>query len=120
MTDVSREAARAEEVDTKEQRLAHPSGVLHLTQHDAVPIMLDAVLDLPPNREFTRTEFADHAGVTRQTVSTYVPLLVETQVFEPVPDTSPERFRVAESPVVAELRELNAALNAAANSSENE
>lgn len=53
-----------EEIDTKEARLANPSGWLHLTQHDSVPILIDALLDLPPRREFNKTEFAEHAGIT--------------------------------------------------------
>lgn len=103
----------AEEKDTKEARLENPSGVLHLFGHDSVPILLDALLTLPPGREFNKTEFADHAGVTRQTVSNYIDLLLETDVVEEVPNTSPRRYRVAKSDVVQELFELNSALNVA-------
>jgi Fic family protein len=103
----------AAEKDTKEARLENPTGVLHLFQHESVPILLDAVLTLPPGREFNKTEFADHAGVTRQTVSNYIDLLLETDVVEEVPSTSPRRYRVAKSPVVEELFELNSALNTA-------
>lgn len=71
-------------------------------------------MDLPPGREFTQTELAEHAGVTRQTVSTYADLLLETDVIEPVESTSPQRYQLAESEVVEELFELNSALNAAA------
>ncbi|PSP72965.1 hypothetical protein BRC86_10850 [Halobacteriales archaeon QS_3_64_16] len=102
----------AEDIDTKEARLAHPSGWLYLTQHDSVPVLVDALLDLPPGREFNKTEFADHAGVTRQTVGNYIDLLVKTDVVERVPNTSPTRYRVAHSDVVAELFALNGALNA--------
>lgn len=101
-----------EERDTKELRLAHPSGWLKLTQHDSVPILIDALLDLPPGREFNKTEFADHAGVTRQTVGAYLDLLVDLAVVEPVPETSPQRYRLADSDVVEELFALNGALNA--------
>jgi len=103
----------AEEKDTKEARLENPTGVLHLFQHESVPLLLDAVLTLPPGREFNKTELADHAGVTRQTVSNYIDLLLETDVVEEVPNTSPRRYRVAKSDVVEELFELNSALNAA-------
>jgi hypothetical protein len=103
----------AEDKDTKDARLENPSGVLHLFQHESVPILLDAILTLPPGREFNKTEFAEHAGVTRQTVSNYIALLLETDVVEEVPNTSPRRYRVAKSDVVQELFELNSALNAA-------
>mgnify|MGYP000395097686 CR=1 FL=1 len=101
----------AEEKDTKEARLENPSGVLHLFQHESVPILIDAILTLPPGREFNKTELAEHAGVTRQTVSNYIDLLLETEVVEEVPNTSPRRYRVAKSEVVQELFELNSALN---------
>lgn len=95
----------------KALRKAHPSGWLYLTQHDAIPILVDALLDLPPNREFNKTELADHAGVTRQTVGNYTDLLLEVDIIEAVPNTSPQRYRVADSEVVRELFELNSALN---------
>jgi len=98
--------------DTKEARLEHPSGFLHLTRHESVPILIDALLDLPPGREFNKTELADHAGVTRQTVSNYTDLLLEFDIVEEVPNTTPRRYRVAETPVVQQLFELNSALNA--------
>jgi hypothetical protein len=101
----------AAEKDTKEARLENPSGILHLFRHESVPILIDAVLTLPPGREFNKTEFAEHAGVTRQTVSNYVDLLLETDIVEEVPNTSPRRYRVTKSDVVQELFELNSALN---------
>jgi DNA-binding transcriptional ArsR family regulator len=103
----------AEEKDTKEARLENPTGVLHLFRHESVPILIDAILTLPPGREFNKTELAEHAGVTRQTVSNYIDLLLETDVVEEVPNTSPRRYRVAKSDVVEELFELNSALNVA-------
>ena len=98
-----------EDLDTKALRLEHPSGILYLMRHDSVPILLDALLDLPPGREFNKTELADHAGLTRQTVSTYTDLLLEVDVIETVPSTSPQRYRLAESAVVEELFALNSA-----------
>lgn len=102
----------ASDRDVKQARLDNPSGLLHLTQHESVPILLDAILDLPPGREFNKSEFADHAGVTRQTVGTYIDLLIEVEIVEEVPNTTPQRYRVAVSDVVEALFELNSALNA--------
>lgn len=104
-------ASAAEDRDTKALRLEHPSGILYLFQHQSVPILIDALLDLPPGREITQTELADHAGVTRQTVSTYIELLLEVTILEAVPNTSPQRYRLADSAVVEELFALNSALN---------
>ena len=97
--------------DTKAARLQHPSGFLQLTQHESVPIIIDALLDLPPGREFNKTELANHSGVTRQTVTTHCELLCQLAIIEPVPETSPRRYRLAESTVVEELFALNSALN---------
>ncbi|MFB6095302.1 MAG: hypothetical protein ABEJ71_02480 [Halodesulfurarchaeum sp.] len=110
----SNAAMKNAEADVKEARLNNPSGFLYLTQHEAIPILLDAILDLPPGREFNKTEFARHAGVTRQTVGNYMDLLLEADIVTEVPNTAPQRYRVAESEVVEELFELNSALNAAA------
>ncbi|MFC7203451.1 hypothetical protein ACFQJC_08000 [Haloferax namakaokahaiae] len=104
--------AGAEREKTKRLRHEHPSGWLHLTQHEAVPVLIDAVLDLPPGREFNKSEFASHAGVTRQTVGNYTELFLQVGIFEEVDGTSPQRYRVANSNVVRELYELNSALNA--------
>lgn len=109
---------RADDRDVKEIRLEHPSGWLALTRHDGVSIIVDALLDLPPNREFNKSELAAHSGVTRQTVSRHADLLVELNVIEPVPETTPTRYRVANSDVVEALFGLNGALNAAADGSE--
>ena len=103
--------ASTERAEKKALRKEHPSGWFYLTQHEAVPILVDALLDLPTNREFNKSEFADHAGVTRQTVGNYTELLQEVELIEEVPNTAPQRYRVADSAVVRELHEFNSALN---------
>jgi len=102
----------AQELDTKAARLENPSGVLHLFGPTNVPILIDAILTLPPGRELIKTEFAGHAGVTRQTVSNYIDLLLGIEIVEEVPKRSPRRYRVARSDVVEELFDLDNALNA--------
>lgn len=106
-------ASSPEDIGTKEARRQHPSGILHVMESESVPIILDALLDLPPGREFNKTELAEHAGVTRQTVASYIDLLDEAAIVDQVPNTSPQRYRLADSAVVTELFELNSALNAA-------
>lgn len=102
----------ANETDTKEARLAHPSGFLYLTRHESVPLLIDGLLDLPPGREFNKTKLAEHTGVTRQTVASHIDVLLDVEIVEEVPNTSPPRYRVAETAVVRELLEFNSALNA--------
>lgn len=98
--------------NTKQARLNNPSGWLYLTQHESIPLLVDALLDWPPDREFTVTEFADHAGVVRQTVSRYTDVLVDVDLIERVPDSYPQRYRLTDSAVTKELFELNSAINA--------
>lgn len=85
----------------------HPSGLLYLLQHESIPILPDAILELPPGREFNKIEFAVPAGVTRQIISTYIHHLLEVDILEEVPNTSPQRYRMAQSNIVAELFEVN-------------
>jgi hypothetical protein len=51
--------------------------------------------------------------VTRQTVTKYIDLLLETDIVEEIPNSSPRRYRVADGDVVRALFELNGALNTA-------
>jgi len=74
-------------------------------------VIVDALLGFPPDHEFTVTEFAEHAGIPRQTVGNHIDLLLEVELIEAVPNTSYRRFRVPDSNVVQELVELNSALN---------
>lgn len=47
-------------------------------------------------------------------MSTYIDLLLEVAILEAVPNTSPQRYRLADSAVVEELFALNSALNTVA------
>lgn len=99
--------------EAKRTRIENPSGWLYLTRHESVPLLVDALLDWPPEREFTVTEFAEHAGVVRQTVSRHLDVLLSVGLVEKLPDTHPQRYRISDSPVTEELFELNSAINAA-------
>lgn len=95
-------------------RETHPSGWLVLTRNESVPYMIDALLDFPPHREFNQTELAERAGVSRQSVSRHLDVLLDTDVIEPVSNTSPQRYRFnEESPVSTALIQLDGAMNAA-------
>lgn len=98
--------------ETKQARLSNPSGWLYLTQHDSVPLLVDALLDWPPEREFTVQEFATHAGVVRQTVSKHLGVLIGVGLVEEIPETHPQRYRLRESAVTKELFAFNSAINA--------
>ena len=98
--------------ETKQARLNNPSGWLYLTQYESVPVLVDALLDWPTDREFIVQEFADHAGVVRQTVSKHLHVLLEVGLIEEVPETYPQRYRINNSPLTEELFGFNSAINA--------
>jgi len=107
-------APQTDDDGEKAFREKHPSGWLVLTQNESVPYMIDALLDLPPHREFNQTELAERTGVSRQSVGRHLDLLLETDIVEPVADSSPQRYRFnEESPVSKALIQLDGAMNAA-------
>lgn len=93
-------------------RAAYPSGWLAISRNESVATMIDAILDLPPNREFNQSELAEMSGVSRQSVSRHLGFLLDIEVIEPVEETSPQRFRFnSDSEVSQALIQLEGAMN---------
>lgn len=102
------------QADSGALREEYPSGWLVLTKRESAAKIVDALLDLPPHREFNQSELASMAGVSRQSVSRHLDLLVGIDVIEPVPETSPQRYRFdPTSDVSKAIIQLDAAMNAA-------
>jgi len=90
----------------------YPSGWRLLIQNDSVGYMLDALLDSLPGSEFTKSELAREAGVSRQSVYTHLDLLLALGVLTPVENSSPERYRVtADSDLLTLLHQVNGLVN---------
>lgn len=95
-------------------REEYPTGWLVLTKHQSAAKIIDALLDLPPHREFTQTELAEQAEVSRQSVSTHLDLLLGINVIEPIDGTRPQRYSFnPESDVSKAIIRLDGAMNAA-------
>lgn len=95
-------------------REAHPSGWLVLTKNASVAKIIDALLDLPPHREFNQSELADQADVSRQSVSRHLDLLLGIGVIEAVENTRPQRYRFDPTSDVSQaIIQLDGAMNAA-------
>lgn len=95
-------------------REEYSSGWLVLTRNRSVAEIVDALLDLPPHREFNQSELAEQAGVSRQSVSRHLGLLLDVGVVERVENTGPQRYRFdPESDVSRAIIRLDAAMNAA-------
>lgn len=89
------------------------SGWLALTQNSSVPKIIDALLDVPARREFNKSELAERADVSRNSVRTHKDLLLGLGIIDAVPDTNPQRYRLnTDSEIVAKLYELDSAVGA--------
>ena len=112
-------APEAAEDEQRAFREEYPSGWIALTKNESVPYIVDALLDLPPRREFNQSELAELAGVSRQSVSRHLDLLLEAEIVEPVEGTSPQRYRFNEASAVSgALIQLDGAMNAAGTTTE--
>jgi DNA-binding transcriptional ArsR family regulator len=104
-----------DEVETlsmDELRDEYPSGWRILVQNESVGYILDALMDALPGTEFTKSELASDAGVSRQSVYTHLDLLLALEVLEPVGGSSPQRYRVnAESELIDLLHQVNGTVN---------
>lgn len=95
-----------------ELRDDYPSGWRILVWNDSVGYILDGLMDALPSTEFTKSELANEAGMSRQSLYTHLDLLLALDVLEPVEDSSPERFRVTdESALLALLHRVNGTVN---------
>lgn len=96
----------------KQLRKEYPSGWIALSKNESVVYLVDALLDLPPHREFNKSELAEKAEVSRQSVHRHLDLLAHAGIVEGVDGTSPQRYRFnADSPVSEALIQLDGALN---------
>lgn len=95
-----------------EIRDEYPSGWRILVQNESVGYLLDALMDALPGAEFTKSELAEQAGVSRQSVYTHLDLLLALGVLTPVEGSSPQRYRVnSDSDLLTLLHQVNGAVN---------
>lgn len=91
-----------------------PSGWQVVATSKSVVQIIDALLDLPAHREFNKSELADFAGVSRKSIHNHIDLLLEIDLIQKVPNTTPQRYRFNTESEVAELLiRLDAAVNQA-------
>ncbi len=100
------------EKSTKELRYEHPSGWLYLMRNssEGLHLIIDTLLSAA-DREFTQSELADSAGVSRHTVRAHLDTLLEHGIVRAVAGGKRYRFNL-DSPVTQEICELNSAINA--------
>lgn len=89
-----------------------PTGWEVIAKNDSVVDIIDALLDLPPHREFNKTELSELAGVSRKSVHNHLGLLLALGVVTGVEGTSPQRYHFdPESEVSEAVVRLDGAVN---------
>lgn len=100
--------------DMKALRRENPSAWLEVTDNQTTPLIIDALLDSPPGREFNKKELGDHAGLSRESVRNHIDKLLKFGLIEEVPDTEPQRYRLNDNGIATSaLFKFNSALNEA-------
>ncbi|MFB6199163.1 MAG: winged helix-turn-helix domain-containing protein [Halobacteriaceae archaeon] len=90
----------------------YPTGWGLIARNRSVVNIVDTLLDLPPHREFNKSELAELADVSRKSVHTHLDLLLELGIVEEVPETSPQRYRFdPESEISTLIIKLDGAIN---------
>ena len=89
-----------------------PEGLLYLTKFDTVPLMIDALFDAPPNREFTKKELAERADISKRSVNSRLGVLRELGIIKDIEDS--KRFTLdLDGEITWSLRELDGAIRKA-------
>ncbi|MCH7659531.1 MAG: ArsR family transcriptional regulator [Euryarchaeota archaeon] len=95
-----------------ELRDEYPSGWRILIQNESVGYILDALMDALPGTEYTKSELATEAGVSRQSLYTHLDLLLALDILDPVKNSSPQRYRVnPDSELLGLLHQVNGTVN---------
>ena len=102
----------SDDISKAELRDEYASGWRILVQNESVGYILDALMDSLPGVEYTKSELATEAGVSRQSLYTHLDLLLALNVLEPVENSSPQRYRVnADSELLSLLHQVNGTVN---------
>ena len=89
-----------------------PTGWQLLAGKQSRTDIINSLLNMPPHREFNKSELAEVADVSRKSVHTHLPMLKELGVVEAVPTSSPQRYRLnTDSEVTQLLIKLDGAAN---------
>lgn len=96
------------ELTKKQLRKKLPSGWMELARYETNALLIDALLEAPPNREFTAKELADESGASKKSIENRIHGLVEMGVVIELPDRDRSRYQLNEySPIVRKIYELN-------------
>jgi len=98
--------------DMKQSRLDDPSGWLKLTRYESVRLIIDALLEAPPDYRFNKSELKRRSGLSREAIREHLPLLVELGVVREIDTEAWQEYELnSNGKVTKELFALNSALN---------
>jgi DNA-binding MarR family transcriptional regulator len=97
-----------EQEDMKAVRRRNRSGWLELSDSEDLRFLIDAILDLRPNKQFTPSELQRRAGIDRSSLRRHFRKLIKYEIIEPVPDEEAPKYQINSSgPITEELIKLN-------------
>lgn len=99
------------EPNNEQLRKQHPSGWLRATAPESRALLIDALLEIPPAREFTADELAEKTGVPPETVQTHVETLLGWGVINRSGTTPVQYSVVEESHILQQIVRLNSVVS---------
>lgn len=92
----------------KEFRKKFPSGWMELARYETLVLVIDALLESNPNREYTEQELAEQSGCSKKSVDEHLESLVRLGVVNKLEGRVPPRYSLNEkSPITQGLYDLN-------------
>lgn len=108
MTDEEPTEEEIREMNKKQLRKQFPSGWMETTRYETHVLVIDTLLEEPPNREFTVAELASESGASNRSIKNRISDLVELGVVTELPNREKPRYQLNQhSPIVRKLYELN-------------
>lgn len=100
------------EFDMKQSRLNNPSGWIELTRYETVRLLIDALLEAPPEYEFNKSELERRTGLSREAIRNHLPKLVELGIVNKRQKSGWAEYQLNDDgKVTQELFNLNSAVN---------
>jgi len=97
-----------EELSKKELRKQFPSGWMRLARYETNAVIIDTLLQEPPNREFTIPELSDHSGASERSIRDHIDDLDELGIVNKLPNRNRPRYQLnQQNPIVKDLYNLN-------------
>lgn len=97
-----------QDMSKKEFRKKFPSGWMEVARYETLVLLIDALLESSPSREFTPWELSQETGSTDKSIERHLGTLVDLGMVEKLESRDPVRYRLNQrNPVTQRLFELN-------------